>query len=159
MRNLKTINGLSVVKADGFHEHSQITDELLREAICGESHEIEKAFTDGKGRVNITHSFDENIGVTHCIPCPPNSKGVYFKQRGKRPYLSRMVLGSPLPANKLTMVFQKKYDSMLLITAWVGGNAFAELGDIRFFEKSNNPMQSIKESAEFWMNHALVEEQ
>lgn len=156
-KQFKTQNGLIIVPSLKFHQHSQITDELLQEAIMGESELIERAFMK-KGSISFTHTFPHPIGVTHCIPCPPHSPGVYFKQREDRPYLSRMVKGKPIPTSQLTFVLYTQGDMMVLITAWVGGPSLPEIGNISKFERDENPIESIMKSAEFWMNHALVEE-
>ena len=153
-----TNNGILVVMSKKFHEHCQVTENFLKEAIINESDSIEKAFELGE-KVSITHSFYRPIGVSHCIPCPPHTEGVYFKQRGNRPYLSRMVKGKPIETDKLTFVLYPQKDKMTLITAWVGDKAYPEIGNINRFEGEENPLESIKESVEFWMNHALVEEQ
>ncbi len=152
-----TKNGILVDKSKRYHEHSQITENLLKEAIINESEPIEKAFELGE-KVCVTHSFPKTIGVSHCVPCPPHSEGVYFKKRGKRPYLSRMVKGEPIPTSKLTFVLYPQEDKMVLITAWVGDRSYPEIGNINTFESEENPIESIKESVDFWMNHALIEE-
>lgn len=156
--NYTTNNGVVVTPSRKFHEHSQITENLLKGAISRESEAIEDAFKKGE-KVSITHSFPSTIGVTHCIPCPPHSEGVYFKRRGDRPYLSRMVKGNPVATNKLTFVLYPQGDRMTLITAWIGDKSYPEIGNINRFEGEENPIESLKESVEFWMNHALVEEE
>ena len=153
-----TKSGIEVITSKKFHEHCQVTENLLKEAIINESELIEKAYELGD-KVSITHLFPKPIGVSHCIPCPPHSEGVYFKQRGNRPYLSRMVKGKPIETNKLTFVLYPNNERMTMITAWIGEKAYPEIGNINRFEGEDNPLESIKESAEFWMNHALVEEQ
>lgn len=153
----QTKNGVVVIPSRKFHEHSQVTDSLLKVAIANESKAIEQAFENGE-KVAITHSFPVIIGVSHCVPCPPHSPGVYFKRRGDRPYLSRMVKGKPLDTNQLTFVLYPQTDRMTLITAWVGGQSCPEIGNINRFEDEENPVEKMKESVDFWMNHALVEE-
>lgn len=153
----KTNNGVVVVPSRKFHEHCQITESLLKVAIEQESKAIEEAFNKGE-KASITHSFPMFIGVSHCVPCPPHSPGVYFKRRGDRPYLSRMVKGKPIDTNQLTFVLYPQTDRMTLITAWVGGQSCPEIGNIKRFEDEDNPVEKMKESVDFWMNHALIEE-
>lgn len=152
-----TKSGIKVYNDERFHTHSSVTCNLLSIAIMEQSEAIEEAF-ESKKRVSVTHSFPQPIGVTHCIPCPPHSKGVYFKKRGSRPYLSRMVIGKPMPTCNLTMVFYPEKDSMKLITAWIGDKACPEIGNISRFEEEENPVESFKEAVEFWTTHALIEE-
>lgn len=153
----QTNNGVVVIPSRKFHEHSQVTDSLLKVAISNESKAIENAFKNGQ-KIAITHSFPMLIGVSHCVPCPPHSPGVYFKRRGDRPYLSRMVKGKPIDTNQLTFVLYPQTDRMTLITAWVGGQSCPEIGNINRFEDEDNPVEKMKESVDFWMNHALIEE-
>ena len=49
-------------------------------------------------------------------------------------------------------------DRMTIITAWIGDKAYPEVGNINRFEDEENPIESLKESVDFWMNHALIEE-
>lgn len=109
----QTNNGVVVIPSRKFHEHSQVTDSLLKVAIGNESKAIEGAFGNGQ-KITITHSFPMVIGVSHCVPCPPHSPGVYFKRRGDRPYLSRMVKGKPIDTNQLTFVLYPQTDRMTL---------------------------------------------
>lgn len=157
MKNFYTKKGIKVVPTKKFHEHCQVNETLLKEAIMKQSEFIEEAYVNGK-KESFTHSFDRVIGMSHCVPCPPHSDGVYFKQRGNRPYLSRMVKGEPIPTSKLTFVLYPQADRMMLITAWVGDKAYPEIGNINRFEEEDNPIERIKESVDFWMNHALIEE-
>lgn len=154
---ITTNKGIEVVPSKGCHWHSQITEELLREAIIGESESVESAY-ELRERITLTHTFSKVIGVSHCVPCPPHTEGVYFKQRGNRPYLSRMVKGEPMETNKLTFVLYPQKSRMALITAWIGDKSYPEIGNINRFEGEKNPIESIMESVEFWMNHALIEE-
>ncbi len=152
-----TNNGVVVIPSRKFHEHNQVNESLLKVAISNESAAIEEAYKNGK-KVSITHDFPIVIGVSNCVPCPPHSPGVYFKCRGNRPYLSRMVKGKPIDSNQLTFVLYPEVDRMTLITAWVGGQSYPEIGNINRFEDDDNPIESLKESIDFWMNHALIEE-
>ena len=154
--NFYTKNGINVFNDERFHMHASVTFTLLSMAIMEQSGAIEQAF-ELKKRLTVTHSFPQPIGVSHCVPCPPHSKGVYFKKRGNRPYLSRMVIGQPLPTNNLTMIFYPEKDSMKLITAWIGDKACPEIGNISRFEEEENPVESLKEAVDFWMTHALIE--
>ena len=54
--NYTTNNGVVVTPSRKFHEHSQITENLLKGAISSESEAIEDAFKKGE-KVSITHSF------------------------------------------------------------------------------------------------------
>ena len=157
MKSYISKNGVSIIVSKRFHEHCQVNDKLLQEAILGESKQIEDAFKEGR-KETFTHTFDSTIGVSHCIPCPPHSDGVYFKRRGNRPYLSRMVKGEPIPTSSLTFVLYPMKEGMTLITAWVGDKSYPEIGNINRFEEEENPIERMKESVVFWMNHALVEE-
>lgn len=56
-----------------------------------------------------------------------------------------------------TLVYANRH-RMTLITAWVGGQSCPEIGNINRFEDEDNPVEKMKESVDFWMNHALVEE-
>lgn len=152
-----TKEGTVIVSTDRFHKHCQVSEELLNEAIIGLSELIDKAFKNGK-KDSFTYNFNKLIGVSHCVPCPPHSDGVYFKQRGNRPYLSRMVKGVPIPTSKLTFVLYPQSDKMILITAWIGDKSYPEVGNINRFEEEENPIERMKESVDFWMNHALIEE-
>lgn len=152
-----TNNGIAVITSKKFHEHSQISENLLKEAVINESSLIENAFRMGE-KISVTHTFSRPIGVSHCVPCPPHTEGVYFKQRGNRPYLSRMIKGHPIETNKLTFVLYPSSDRMTIITAWIGDKAYPEVGNINRFEDEENPIESLKESVDFWMNHALIEE-
>ena len=69
-----------------------------------------------------------------------------------------MVKGEPIPTSKLPFVLYPQEDKMVLITAWVGDRSYPEIGNINTFESEENPIESIKESVDFWMNHALIEE-
>ena len=107
----------------------------------------------------ITHDFGRKLGYTHCVECPPKDPDVYFKRRGNRPYLSRMVKNrQPQECSKLTMVFKRKSDYMLVISAWIGGTAKPELGDIKSFENAPDYEEAVRESCAFWSTHALIDE-
>jgi hypothetical protein len=69
-----------------------------------------------------------------------------------------MVKGKPIDTNQLTFVLYPQTDRMTLITAWVGGQSCPEIGNINRFEDEDNPVEKMKESVDFWMNHALIEE-
>ena len=57
----QTNNGVVVIPSRKFHEHSQVTDSLLKVAISNESKAIENAFKNGQ-KIAITHSFPMLIG-------------------------------------------------------------------------------------------------
>lgn len=144
-----------------FHQHAFISDELIEETIKEEIEHIEGCVKKGMFNISITHDFGFVIGTTHCVKCPQGTPGVYFEKRGKRPYLSRMVEGRvPEESSLCTVII--RYDNITkcfsIISAWVGAQAKPELGNITYFEKCDNQLKEIMESAEFWLNHALIKE-
>lgn len=161
MKNEFVIKDYTFCKSDKFHVHKDVTDSILSETLAGQYDYIKNCIDHNIFNISVTHVFSHVIGVAHCVECPPRSKGVYFKQRGNRPYLSRMVRGvEPKASYKCTLIIRYNCDSktFVIITAWIGDQSKPELGNINYFEYCSDPMKEIMESAEFWMNHALIEE-
>ena len=156
-----TINDYTFRESDKFHLHPLISNELIQETITEQFEYIEECISNKMFNISVTHDFLHTIGVTHCVTCPPNTKGVYFAHRGNRPYLSRMVRGIlPQESSLCTVIirFNTLTEDFIIISAWIGGASKPELGNINYFEHCSNPLQEIMESAEFWMNHALIKE-
>ena len=55
--------------------------------------------------------------------------------------------------------YNDKSKEFTVISAWTGGQSKPELGNINYFEHCTDPVKEIMESANFWMNHALIEEE
>ena len=53
MKSFKSKNGVPIIVSKKFHEHSQINDKLLQEAIIGESKQIEDAFKERRKERSI----------------------------------------------------------------------------------------------------------
>lgn len=154
----KTRHWLNIVTNDNYHFHDQIGLELLQKIFMDKETLIEEAFNQKKD-LSITYDFNYPIGVTLCVECPPHSKNVYYKMRGTRKYLSRMVRGIlPPETSKVTVVLSPLPKAMLLKTAWFGDSSQPELGNISAFDRNENPMKAVQRSAEFWLYHALIDE-
>lgn len=149
--------GIDIVFSPKFHQHSHITEEVLLQLLGESEKEIEEGYTFGE--CVLSKDCHAVMGVTHCIKCE-KSPNIYFKRRGDRPYLSRMIRGAlPVETNYVTIVLRVSgHLVMTIITAWVGVKAEPELGDISYFERQENPQEAIVASANFWTKHALIEE-
>lgn len=155
------IKDIKFVKSDKFHRHLDVSDQMIQDVIQKEFPLIQESVSSGRYSISITHDFHTIIGVTHCISCPPNTPGVYFKRRGNRPYLSRMIKGrEPEDCSSCTVIIRYEPDKSraVIISSWIGGPSKPELGNINYFEKCSDPFSEIMASAMFWMNHALIEE-
>lgn len=151
--------GINIFLNDTFHQHSKISLDLLLMLLDDNSIKIESCCKQGIDCI-ISEDCKFNVGVSHCIKCDPGTPHIYFKQRGNRPYLSRMIKGAlPIDTTFVTIVLKPsgRY-SMTLITAWAGRASVPELGNIQYFEHCVNPIEEIRKSADFWMHHALIEE-
>ena len=156
-----TLNGYIFTTNRNFHVHSNVTEGMIKEAIFNEIDNILCLIEQGETNISITHDFGFTIGFAHCVKCPPKFQGVYFSRRGQRPYLSRMVKGvSPQETSLLTIIlrFRPSSNTFYIISSWTGSQSKPELGNINYFEHCQDPMKEIVESAEFWLNHALIDE-
>ena len=158
---LTIIQGYRFCKSPKFHVHADVSDTLIKEVLTEQFPFIKDCVSNGKFDISVTHDFSKIIGTSHCIECPPQTKGIYFKRRGRRPYLSRMIKGREPQETSLCTVILRFNDTtkeFVVISAWTGGQSKPELGNINYFERCTNPIKEITESAVFWMNHALIEE-
>jgi len=162
MENEFVIKDYTFRKSHKFHQHYAITDDLILETLTRQYDYIKDSLEHNVFNITVTHDFSHVIGVTHCVECPPHHDGVYFKRRGKRPYLTRMVKGiQPKESSKCTIVvrFDSTTGGFVIITAWIGNPSKPELGNINYFETCNDPLKEVMESAEFWLNHAMIDEE
>lgn len=154
----KTKQGTCVYKPAWFHIHKSIDDLILIDALLNNEESIDKGY-ETKQDLQITFDVGYSIGVSMCIECPSNSPHVYFKVRDQRLYQSRMVHGAlPQETSHVTIILKPTHGGLNLITAWAGFPSKPELGNISYFERALNPKQAVMESAEFWLNHALIDE-
>ena len=154
----KTRQGTCIYKPTWFHIHQSIDDQLLVDALMNNEASIDEGYVTKKD-LQITYNVGYPIGVSMCIECPQNSPHVYFKVRDQRQYQSRMIHGAlPQETSYVTIILKPTRNGLNLITAWAGYPSKPELGNISYFEHASNPMESVKESAEFWLNHALIDE-
>lgn len=154
----KTRQGTCIYKPTWFHIHQSIDDQLLVDALMNNEASIDEGYVI-KQDLQITYNVGYPIGVSMCIECPQNSPHVYFKVRDQRQYQSRMIHGAlPQETSYVTIILKPTRNGLNLITAWAGYPSKPELGNISYFEHASNPMESVKESAEFWLNHALIDE-
>lgn len=154
----KTRQGTCIYKPTWFHIHQSIDDQLLVDALMNNEASIDEGYVT-KQDLQITYNVGYPIGVSMCIECPQNSPHVYFKVRDQRQYQSRMIHGAlPQETSYVTIILKPTRNGLNLITAWAGYPSKPELGNISYFEHASNPMESVKESAEFWLNHALIDE-
>ena len=150
--------GTCVFKPPGFHIHESIDDQILIEALMNNEASIDEGY-ETKQDIQITYNVGYPIGVSMCIICPPHSRNVYFKVRDQRKYQSRMVHGAlPQETSYVTIILKPNNKGVFLITAWAGYPSKPEIGNLTFFERALNPKESLIESAEFWLNHALIDE-
>ncbi|MBR2204883.1 MAG: hypothetical protein IJ898_00805 [Prevotella sp.] len=158
---LTIIQGYRFYKSPKFHTHAYVSDTLIKEAVSEQFSYIKDCICNGIFDISVTHDFTKIIGTSHCIECPPHAKGVYFKRRGRRPYLSRMIKGKePQETTLCTVVlrYNETAKEFIVISAWTGGQSKPELGNINYFERCTDPVKEIMESAIFWTSHALIEE-
>lgn len=154
----KTRQGTCIYKPTWFHIHQSIDDQLLVDALMNNEAAIDEGYVTKKD-LQITYNVGYPIGVSMCIECPQTSPHVYFKVRDQRQYQSRMIHGAlPQETSYVTIILKPTRNGLNLITAWAGYPSKPELGNISYFEHASNPMESVKESAEFWLNHALIDE-
>ena len=133
---------------------------MLRHICEVNEKELEGGFNSGQC-FSVTYDFGYIIGRTTCVPCPLSSKNVYFRQRGTRKYLSRMVRHTlPLDTSNMTVIFRRAGKSLIILTAWIGSSSEPELGNINAFEvmEQEDAEKAIAKSAKFWLTHALIDE-
>lgn len=149
---------INIYIGQAFHYHNSISKEMLQKICLDEEDAIEEA-SHKQQDIVLTYDFNYTIGISHCVKCPPKSPYIYFKTRGSRHYSSRMIRGVlPAETSKVTVILKPTYKNIYLITAWTGEQAKPELGNISYFERCDNPLEAIRLSGEFWMNHALIDE-
>ena len=141
------------------HYHIGVSYDLIQKA-ANSSLSILNAAGSNQKRFVLSYDFKIPVGFSTCVECPIGYSGVYFKQRKPRKYQSRMVRGMlPTETSFVTMVLERKSPKTYhMITAWVGKPASIELGNISAFEETDNPVEEIRHSADFWTTHALIEE-
>lgn len=153
-----TKQGTCIYKPTRFHIHKSIDDRILVDALMNNEASIDEGYLT-KQDLQISYNVGYPIGVSMCIECPQNSPHVYFKVRDKRQYQSRMIHGAlPQETSYVTIILKPTHYGLNLITAWAGYPSKPELGNISYFERALNPKESVIESAEFWLNHALIDE-
>ncbi|WP_031533049.1 MULTISPECIES: hypothetical protein [unclassified Bacteroides] len=154
----KTKIGTPIVRPRQFHVHANVSDEILIETMVFHEKLIDTAFEE-KHEVVITYDCGYPIGYSLCVECPIGTPHIYYKVREPRQYQSRMIRGAiPKETSLLTMVLKFQKNNMVLVTAWAGSPAPPELGNISYFEQTVSPMDAVSKSAEFWLAHALIEE-
>ncbi|MCI5647393.1 MAG: hypothetical protein MR299_07025 [Bacteroidales bacterium] len=154
----KTKQGTCIYKPAWFHIHKSIDDQILVDALMNNEISIDEGYVT-KQDLQITYNVGYPIGVSMCIECPQNSPHVYFKVRDQRQYQSRMIHGAlPQETSYVTIILKPTNYGLNLITAWAGFPSKPELGNISYFERAYNPKEAVMESAEFWLNHALIDE-
>lgn len=154
----KTKRGTCIYKSEKFHVHKSIDDQLLIEVLLNNEATIDEGFAANQD-MQIMYDLGYPIGVSMCVDCPQNSPHVYFKVRDQRQYQSRMLHGAlPQETSYVTIILKPTHYGINLITAWAGYSSKPELGNISFFERAVNPKESVIESAEFWLSHALIDE-
>lgn len=154
----KTKLGTSIYKPEWFHIHKSIDDRILIDALMNNEASIDVGYQT-KMDLQITYDVGYPVGVSMCIECPQNSPHIYFKVRDQRQYQSRMIHGAlPQETSHVTIILKPTHYGLNLVTAWAGYPSKPELGNISYFEHALNPKESVIESAEFWLNHALIDE-
>lgn len=157
----QTRRGINVYASNKYHFHNQIGRDMILKAIMDSNDLIESDFKTGQDSI-LEYDFDYPIGVSHCIETSKDdSKNIYYKVRGNRPYLSRMIRGVyPPECSFMTVVLRFVNNQYyLLLTAWIGKRSRPELGNIQFFDEQENPMDAILDSANFWLSHALIDDE
>lgn len=117
---------------------------------------------EGFGRTII--EFDKVIGSDELVEVTENDD-FYEKRRGNRPYMSRFVKGkSPVPTNKLCVVWKKTPKNFKVITAYFTSSNLENCPDepgnvIRKYQRGDKDitLQTVQESLDFWSKHAFVE--
>lgn len=154
----KTKQGTCIYKPAWFHLHKSIDDQVLIEALLNNEASIDAGY-EAKQDLQITYDTGYPVGVSMCIECPQNSPHIYFKVRDQRQYQSRMIHGAiPQETSYITFILKPAQHGFNLITAWAGPPSKPELGNISYFEHTPNPKEAIIESADFWLSHALIDE-
>lgn len=134
-----------IINDSHMQAHSDITDELIAEAI--EKIDYVPPFT------MVTVDLGRIIGFDHCVKTT-DSDSIIMKARTGRNTESRIVLNrSAEPTSLMTIGICRDDDGLdTIFTAFAGQKAPKELSDPRLSE-SERP-----EAEQFWACHALVED-
>lgn len=139
-----TKNGAPVYDRPKSHIHTEYSDvfSYLRAVL---------PLTEPNDRYyEYTHTFDEVIGESICVPTDESDEIIYAQRVGRDGYTRFVKNREPLPATSFTVVLKLDQRSVqeqyILMTAYVGDQAPAEPW------AKTVPANSL----EFWSSHALI---